>query len=505
MCRIADRFFEIASAYPEKIAVICGNESICYRALADLVSQYSNYLLSKGVAYGDHIGMPMNNSIQSVVMMMTAANLGVALVPINPTLPLQAMQTAFTYADVKHMVASRALLEQIYESGQHLIREGSYFCIDGSFEGAFSLTEAESFSRTRPIVDNVSGNERFIISMTSGSTGVPKPIALTQKTKFSRVIAHINLYGLTRDDRILAATPLYHTLAERLVLIPLMIGCTSVVLPTFTPKIWLSCVVEQQVTFTIAVSAQLNQIASLLSEDGSWNITSLRSLVSSSSLLEPDVKNTLLKVLQCEFHEMYGTSEISTATNINFKDALHKKQSVGKPLPEASIVILKDNEDLCPEGEIGEIACKTSLICDGYYGMDRIFHTSISKGYFKTGDLGYLDKDGYLYFSGRKKDLIITGGVNVYPSDIEKVVLELSEIEECAAFGYPDERLGEVVALAIVLKDGKLLDQRVVQRYCARHLADFQQPHKIYFLDKLPKNSMGKLARYLLRERVCKI
>ena len=127
---------------------------------------------------------------------------------------------------------------------------------------------------------------------------------------------------------------------------------------------------------------------------------------------------------------------------------------------------------------------------------------ALHEGYFRTGDLGYVDEDGYLYFAGRKKELIITGAINVYPNDIDKVVSALPEIEECAAFSYPDDRLGEVVALAVVPKEGMEIKTRTIKMYCAKYLADFQQPHKIFMVDRLPKNAMGKLQRMNILEYI---
>ncbi|SJZ43689.1 class I adenylate-forming enzyme family protein [Selenihalanaerobacter shriftii] len=501
MKNLANQFFEIADLYPNKIAVWCENESITYNNLANLISQYSNYLLDNGVTYRDHIGIPMNNSIESVALILTAANLGVGLVPINPTLPLDAIKTAFDSSDVKHLIARRVFFEQYDKLGE-LNLNGMKFCLDGKYEGAIPFTDAMNMSIKRPINEEIGGDETLIITMTSGSTGSPKPIDLTQNNKYQRAMAHISLYNITKDDIVLAATPLYHSLAERLVLIPLLIGGTSVLLPRFTADIWLNCIKEKKVTFTIAVSAQLSQIAELLSTSSISKIDSLRSVVSSSSLLESHVKNKLIEKLKCDFHEMYGTSEISTATSINFKESLNHDQSVGRPLPEAYIRIIKDNGELAPTHEIGEIACKTKLMCNGYYGMQEAFNNALQNGYFKTGDMGYLDKDGFLYFSGRKKELIITGGINVYPSDLEKYVLELPEVEECAAFAYPDERLGEVVALAVVNKQNCKLNKRSIRIQCARNLADFQQPHKIFFVNELPKNAMGKLVKFKLMEYI---
>ena len=500
MEKITDIFFANADKYASKRAIWCDGKAATYKELARFVNRYSNFLLKSGVSYGDHIGIPMNNSIESVALIMAAANIGAALVPINPTLPFSAIKTAFSFGDVRHLIARKSFFQQCKKSGDMPVA-GVRICLDGEFSGTIPFSEVAKEPDTREEVD-ITGRETLILTMTSGSTGAPKPIELTQENKFTRAMAHISLYGIKEDDRILAATPLYHSLAERLVILPLLIGATSVLLPRFTPQIWLNCVEEQQVTFTIAVSAQLSQIAQLLSSPFAPETSSLRCVVSSSALLEPHVRNELIEKLRCDFHEMYGTSETSTATNINFKESLTKKKSVGKPLPEAEIRILREDGGAAPAGEIGEIAVRTTLMCNSYYGMPGAMAALVADGFFRTGDIGYLDEDGYLYFSGRKKEIIITGGINVYPQDVETCVSELPEVSECAAFSYPDERLGEVVALAVVVKDGLKLNKRKVQVQCARNLADFQQPHEIFFMPELPKNAMGKLVKPKLLEAV---
>lgn len=503
MSKICDLFFNMAEKYPQKTAIWCDNKTITYEELAALVNRYSNFLLEAGVCYKDHIGSPMNNSIESAALILAAANLGAALVPINPTLPSAAIKTLFAAADVKHLIARKHFLEQT-AGGTDLDLKGVKICLDGSWENALSFESISGKSDKRPIHDQVSGEETLIITMTSGSTGEPKPIDLTQNNKFQRAMAHIRLYNLTKEDRILAATPLYHSLAERLVIMPLLIGATSILLPRFTPALWLNCVKDQKVTFTIAVSAQLGQIAELLTSPFVPETDSLRCVVSSSSLLENHVKNELIDKLKCDFHEMYGTSETSTVTSINFRETMGKKHSVGRPLPGTIIRIVKEDQSIAKPGEIGEITCKTTLMCNGYYGQPEAFHNALQEGCFKTGDLGYLDDTGYLYFAGRKKELIITGGINVYPQDIEDCIKRLPEVKECAAFSYPDNRLGEVVALAVVPKPDTQLSKRKIQIQCAKNLADFQQPHIIIFLDQLPKNSLGKLEKYNLPEYVTK-
>lgn len=495
--QLADLFYQNASEMPQKQAIWCDGKTATYSEMADLVSRYSNFLVSKGVQYGDHVAIPMNNSIESVALFFTAADLGVCLVPLNPTLPLDSIKVAMKSGDMKHLIARKSFLSECEKNGGVDV-PGVTICLDGDFNGAYSFSEVATMPTTRPACEHINGDESLILTMTSGSTGTPKPIDISQQNKVDRSLAHIRVYGLTKDDRILAATPLYHSLAERLVILPLILGATSILLPRFTPAIWLKCAEEQKPTFTIAVSAQLAQILDLIKQTDAQGIDSFRCIVSSSALLEEKVKLELIERLKCEFHEMYGTSETSTVTDICFQKARNKQKSVGLPFDEAEIKILRDDEDNeleCAVGEVGEITCKSKLTCKGYYKLKNMMEMATTDGFFRTGDLGYVDEDGYLYFAGRKKELIITGAINVYPNDVDAVVNQLTAVEECAAFSYPDERLGEVVAVAIVVKDGCELNERTVKMYCARKLADFQQPHKIFFVDMLPKNTMGKLQR----------
>lgn len=499
---IAQLFFQNAEAYPDKQAIWCDGQTVTYSEMASFVSKYANYLLAHNVSYGDIIGIPMNNSIESVVLMLAAACIGVGIAPLNPTIPLSAIQAAFQASNVRHIIARRTFFDHMRKAGE-VFPSGCLLCLDGQVEGIDSFDAVWRSDNTRPDVSRITGRETFILTMTSGSTGQPKPIELTQENKLKRAFAHVNLYGITKADRILAATPLYHSLAERLVLLPLLIGATSVLLPRFTPNLWLKCVQDQEATFTIAVSAQLGQIAQLLSSPFAPETTSLRSVVSSSALLEPHVRTELIEKLQCDFHEMYGTSECSTVTSINFREAVNKQNSVGRAIPEADICIIREDESIADIGEIGEIACKTELLFNSYYGMTGKTKEAFTRdGHFKTGDLGRMDEEGYLYFAGRKKEIIITGGINVYPYDIEQSLMKLPGVLECAAFPYPDERLGEVVAVAVVPEEGASLTKRAVSVYCARNLADFQQPHYVFILKKLPKNAMGKLLKSKIVEAV---
>ena len=500
---IVDLFFLNVEKYPKKTAVWCGGKEVSYRGLAEKVCSYENFFLEIGIKKGENIGLPMNNSIESVAVMLAAAELGCAIVPINPTLPKGAVESAFAVGKVKHLVARKSFYQRC-EKWDLMAGYFNRICMDGIYPGTLCLQniKAEDYGGKRCQNIQKTGKELFIITTTSGSTGSPKAIAISQEDKLKRIHKHIDLYHLGEEDRILASTPLYHSLAERLVLLPLCMGATSILLPRFTPNLWIQCIEKQKVTFTIAVSAQLGQVAELLSSPFLPKVDSLKCVVSSSAPLEPHIRTNLINRLSCEFHEMYGTSEISTATDIDFKEMPEKQKSVGKALKGVDIAIRKEDGGLCRVGEIGEITCKTELLCSGYYGMPDAFEESCLEGFFKTGDLGYMDGDGYLYYTGRIKEIIITGGINVYPIDVENCVARLDSVKECAAFSYPDERLGEVVAVAVVEKESKKINVHDIQVQCAQNLADFQQPHKIFVVDELPRNAMGKLVKGKILEYI---
>lgn len=506
MGSIAKIFFENAKTNPQKTAIWCDGETISYKELETLVNKWSNILKSEGVNYKDHIGVLLPNNIEFIALMIVCANLGVSMVPLNPTLPANAIECAFNSSDVKHIIGISSALETLNRANLTNI-DGLWLSMDEELKS--EALEAKYFEKLINEADetpidnsNITGDEALILTLTSGSTGEPKPIVLTQNNKIARANAAYELYSVTKEDRILAATPLYHSLAERLVLMPLLIGATSILMPRFSPSMWLKCVKEQGVTFTIAVSSQLSQIAEFLTSPFLPEINTLRCIVSSSALLENHIKAELLAKLKCDFHECYGASEIAIATNLNIVDSKTKLKSVGKAAPGVDVKILKEDGNFAKANEPGEIICKTPMLFGGYYKLPELTKKAMFGEYFCTGDVGKLDEDGFLTFLDRKKDLIITGGINVYPNDVEKVISELPFIEECAAISLPDDRLGEMVAVALVAKQGQEIDLRTVKFHCAKYLADFQQPRKYFVIEELPRSNMGKLTKHVLVEQL---
>ncbi len=490
---VAHSFFRQVENNAAKQALVCDGLSLDYAELGRSVARCSNTLLAKGVETGDHIGLLLPNSINFVVLMLAAADLGAVIVPLDISLPPVAVHKAFSSSAVRHLIALPRITEEL--SSQ---KASDFSFVDGFWGDVDTLMvecDQQSCEEHRLLADE---DQAFILTMTSGSTGDPKPIVLTHRTKLRRAEAAVATYAISSEDRILAATPLYHSLAERLVLLPLMFGATSILIQRFSAREWIDCVNEQQVSFTIAVSSQLELILAELKKEAGLTFNSLRCLVSSSALLQPETKSALLNSLACDIHECYGASEIGVASNLYAGNFVGKLASVGVSAPGAEIRIIDKEGSELAANEVGEIVCKSSMAFGGYYQREDLTTKANWQGFFRTGDLGMLDSDGFLYFKGRDKDIIITGGINVYPADIEAVVGQHEMVKECAAFSLPDDRLGEVVAVAVVAEDPENCKLRKVRHFCLGLLADFQQPRKVFVVNELPKNGMGKVMKFQL-------
>ncbi|MDP2254261.1 MAG: class I adenylate-forming enzyme family protein [Thiobacillus sp.] len=492
-------FRRAAESTPDKLALVVGAESYSYRNLLRDVDALADGLSLAGVQAGDHVGVLLPNCAEFVLTLLAGARLGVVIVPQSMGLSPEALASTFGTADVRHLIAWSGATAHLAALPRP---PGSLRAVaGGAREGWTALQTLIDAGAAQPGAAPMLQDELpYLMVLTSGSTGAPKPILLSQHTKLLRAAAAAELYGVTANDVTLAATPLYHSLAQRLVLMPLTAGGTSIVMEHFTPATWIAAVCRHGVSFSIAVSSQLKQILDVLvcSQEA---LPSLRCLVSSSALLDDETKAGLLARLPGEFHECYGASEIAIATNLSPRDASHKLGSVGTAIPGTEVRILDENGHPVPPDTAGEIVCRTPMLFSGYYAQPAATAAAMWGDYFRTGDLGRMDDEGFLYFLGRIKDIIICGGINIYPKDIEDVIATHPAVRECAAIPLQDEQLGEVVGVVVAFHTPDAPpEQRELQRLCMQRLGDFQQPRRFFVVGALPRNAMGKLDKPALRQ-----
>ncbi|MER2624747.1 MAG: class I adenylate-forming enzyme family protein [Accumulibacter sp.] len=498
---VYQRFQYFGKMNPNKLALVCGETRHSYRELLVQVDALADGLAAAGLAVGEHMGVLLPNCVEFVLLLLAGARVGAVMVPQSLGLAANALENTFKAADVQHLVTWGGAAASLSAETLALASKGLRWTVGNSIPGWTPLTDVIASATKSPCYAPLLPDDLpYLLLLTSGSTGKPKPLLLSQQTKIRRAESTAELYDVTADDVVLAATPLYHSLAQRLVLMPLLSGGTCVLMEHFTPSAWIDAVRTHQASFSIAISSQLKQILARLVATGE-SLPSLRCLVSSSALLDSDTKKRLIAQLECEFHECYGASEIAIATNLSPDGAVHKLASVGTALPGTEIIILGDHGHPVPAGTAGEIACRTPMLCDGYYRQPAATAATLWGDFFRTGDLGRLDEDGFLYFLGRIKDIIITGGVNVYPKDIEDVVADHPAIKECAAIPLVDDKLGEVAGLVLAFNDPANPPAiRDIQRLCMQGLGDFQQPRCFFVVPELPKNALGKVDKPFLRQ-----
>ena len=326
---------------------------------------------------------------------------------------------------------------------------------------------------------------------------------ISQAVKLARAEQTWLLYQLTAKDVVLCASPFFHSLGQRLTFVPLLLWAGLIHLSRFTPSSWLKLVAAQEVSFVIAVSSHLYALKTSLLANAKA-LHSLRTIVTSSAPIDAGFKAQVFNAIGCDFHEIYGATEIAVATNLAPVDAKEKFQTVGIPCDDVEVKILGQELQRLPCDIVGQIAVKSPLMFSGYYGKDELTKNASQQGYFLTGDLGKMDHMGFLTYVGRQKDVIISGGINIYPKDIETELLRHPQLNEIAVIGVEDSLLGEViVAICITAEQSDI--EAPLRRIANQGLAPFQRPLKYFFPESLPLTATGKVSKILLREQYNKL
>ncbi len=482
MDRLIDFFLEKESV-SLKVVDSSSEEDYPYSRLLDLFRRSITFFESKKVTVKEPVILLMDNSIEFVLFALYASMKGIKIVPVDFRMPPENVKNIADRFGVSTVITNRSVKDL---EGLKII----HFSTEGLSNYALGVITVSS-----------DPDEVFLILTTSGSTGKPKPIALSQKTKVRRAfVTAVELYDLKEDEVVLTSTPLFHSLGFRLATLPFYLGCRGVIMRRFSPEMWLSTIYREKVSFTISVSSQLEAVTQILEKE-EWNLSSLRCLVSSSSLLEERTKLKLLDLVKAELHEIYGTSETSTATDIDLRENKERIGSVGKPLEGVDLKIIDDEGRELPPRRVGEIAVRTELIFSGYYLMKEETEKAFTEdGYFLTGDLGFKDEEGFLYFKGRKKFVYKVGGINVYPEDVERVILRFPGVKACGVVGVKARNLGtKLVAFLVPRSDINVAELR---KFCVKHLLPYQVPAEFLLTENLPLTPTGKLDRKRLQEEV---
>jgi len=503
---IHDILTTAASKYPDKTAIIDGDSSYTFSGLENFSSQFSGALKTLGVLKGDRIGILAPNCAEFVIAFYGITRSGAVASTIN---------SGYREREIAHQVQDSGCqilvvhesLSEIFDETKKLIKNDVRSIVittDKTKQGSFwqLLSQAEAYTAT----DIDPENDLAALPYSSGTTGLTKGVMLSHFNLVSNVEQLMGLSGgasMAEDDVILVHLPLFHIYGMNVLMNPcIAAGATQVMMRRFDMEEFLSIIESHRITklFTVPpVGLGLSQYPGVASRD----LSCLKFAMFGAAPLSSKLQVKISEVLNCPVIQGYGMTELSPVTNIDFTEPnLLKAGSIGPALADTEEKIV-DTEDPTKElkpGEIGELVVRGPQVMKGYWKKPEETKETLRNGWLYTGDIAYMDEEGYFFIVDRKKDLIISGGYNIYPREIEEVLYEHPKIADAAVIGVPHKTRGEIVKAYIVPKDKETLDKKEIIAFCRKKLANYKVPKKIEIRDELPKTVVGKILKRNLKE-----
>jgi fatty-acyl-CoA synthase len=480
---------------PDRLALIYGRERISYAALAGRLQAAAGLLAARGIAKGDIVALLMKNSAAFIELSLAASHIGAVMLPINFRLAAEEVGYVLEHAGAKLLFVDEELLASA-----------------GGFAAKVSVdTRAQSDSRllaqgAQPATHGaalVSG-DLYRLMYTSGTTDRPKGVILSYENYYWKCLDHIISLGLSASDRLLVVGPLYHVGAFDLPGLALLLtGGTLCVLREFEPDAALELIQNERLTGAWMAPVMLNRLLAVPGRER-FDLSSFRwSIGGGERTPEERIREFSSLFRHGRYIDAYGLTEsCSGDTLMEAGMEIAKIGSTGRAVPHVGIQIRDDAGRVLAPGEAGEICLCGPKITKGYWRDPQKTAASFFGDWFRTGDIGHLDQDGFLFLTDRKKDMIISGGENIASSEVERVIYRLAQVSEAAVVGLPDAQWGERVVAVVVLKAGAQLTPEELQRHCREHLAGFKVPRQLFLRESLPRNPSGKVLKRVLRDEL---
>ncbi|MEV5016615.1 long-chain fatty acid--CoA ligase [Streptomyces sp. NPDC053780] len=484
---LSDSLGRSAAHHGRDIAVELGDSSLTYSALDALAGRTAALLAARGVRPGDRVGVMLPNLPEFPVLFYGALRTGAVVVPMNPL--LKAREIAHYLED------SGAVLLFVHESLAEEVDAGRRAAGSGASVvpvAAGSLTELLA-AHPEPVTTSAgAGDDTAVILYTSGTTGLPKGAELTH-TNLNRnsEIAARSLFGLTADDNVLGCLPLFHTFGLVVAMnTAVVVGARLTLLARFDPVLALRTVQERRITVFAGVPTMYAALlAAHAQEPGACDASTLRLCVSGGASLPVEVLHAFEKAFGCPVLEGFGMSETSPVASFNHPDRPRKAGTIGTPIEGVEMRLTEVVDG------VGELCVRGHNVMKGYWGRPEATAETVRDGWLHTGDLARVDEDGYYSIVERKKDLVIRGGYNVYPREIEEVLYEHPAVAEAAVIGLPDDVLGEEVAAAVTLRPGAEATPEELREFVRGQVAAYKYPRIVWLVDTLPKGATGKILK----------
>jgi long-chain acyl-CoA synthetase len=512
---LSSQLHETAKASAAKVAYYFMDKPCTYAELDGAITKFASGLEKLGVKQGDHIALLLGNSPHFVISLYGALRLGAVVIPVNPIYTADEIGYILNNGDVK-VVVGLDLMIPLAEKVHTLLPKVAHYIICETEQKGLEQPGVEDlsvFSKMKSFTDVVSlgdlsfqgpvlkDDDTALILYTSGTTGKPKGAMLTHKNLYSNAKDVGDYLKMNDHDRVITTIPMFHVFCLTVALnAPLLSGATLLIVPKFSPKEIFRLTKEFQATVFAGVPTMYNFLYQY-PEGNPEDLKTFRLCISGGASLPVALLKNFEQKFNVMISEGYGLSEASPVTCFNPLDRPRKPGSIGKSIMNVECKVVNELGEEVPVGHPGELIVRGPNVMKGYYKMPEETAAAIKDGWLYTGDMARMDEEGYFYIVDRKKDLIIVGGYNVYPREVEEVIYDHQDVVEAAVLGVPDPNQGEAVKAYVVSKNPELTEEDLL-RYCKEHLAKYKVPSSIEFLEELPKNTTGKILRRALKAQV---
>ncbi len=481
---------ERVSAAPNKLFLFseADKRQFTYKEFEAAVVRTANMLAAKGVQKSDVVSLLLPNSVEYVIAYFACWQLGALAGPINSLLKSEEIAYVISNSEAKALLVNSEFLpviESIKNDLPTIIR----------FDDESEATREYSSDPDPPAAIDL--DHEAIIIYTSGTTGKPKGCLLTHGNVIANARQITSWLGFTEKDRLLTIMPLFHMNAVSVTTMSaIYAGGSTVVSPKFSASRFWQIISDYEITSFGSVATMLSMLLSTYPDGvpAGLKTDQLRFAMCGSAPVPAEVLRRFEEMFNCLVIEGYGLSESTCRSTFNPPDQRRRPGSCGLPIGNEMRIVDEEDRDV-PDGELGEIVLRGENILKGYYKNDAANAAAFRNGWFHTGDIGYRDADGFFYIVDRKSDMIIRGGENIYPREIDEVLYQHPDVAAAAVVGVPDALYGEEVAAVVVLKPGAKTSEQEVIDYCKGRLADFKCPKTVHFLQDIPKGPTGKLLK----------